>query len=185
MCVCLYHTFTYKTYLVWWCLGLMFVIWSRLESEDLNFIHIALSAAASPGAPALEMLRGLLAQTVAWPNISDILWHSLTKHHQISMSSKKNRWRHLTLWIFLEARPFLTLTIRGVLQPLPIESFRACCCKETIAFSDPVDRVLYQDLLMLGLQPAATYRALMIIWLWNDMIDVCSPGLERVFISGC
>lgn len=48
---------------------------------DLNFLHLALAAAASPGAAALQMLRGLLAQT------------------------------------------------------------------ESIAFSDPVDRVLYQDLL--------------------------------------
>lgn len=34
--------------------------------EDLNFLRIALSAAASPGNAALEMLRGLLSQTVTW-----------------------------------------------------------------------------------------------------------------------
>jgi len=35
-------------------------------SKDLNFLHLALAAAASPGAAALQMLRGLLAQTATW-----------------------------------------------------------------------------------------------------------------------
>ena len=39
---------------------------SELLLEDLNFLRIALSAAASPGNAALEMLRGLLSQTVTW-----------------------------------------------------------------------------------------------------------------------
>lgn len=89
---------------------------------DLNFLRIALSAAASPGNAALEMLRGLLSQT------------------------------------------------------------------ESIAFSDPVDRVLYQDLLKASVNNhVQETKVLLAPFFQNELHGFQSqaqPGVTRSNSSG-